>query len=73
MATTLRARLTNDDGFLTLPQAIRELAMSRGRVLSLVIRGDLTAKQVAGQLFILCESITAYRARHGITSAERGS
>jgi hypothetical protein len=70
MATTLRARLSEDDGFVTVPHAIRELGMSRSRVLSLVIRRDLTVKQVAGQLFVAQDSINAYRARHGITGNE---
>ena len=59
MATTAQARLTEDDGFVTVPQAMRLLSVSRSRLLSLVIRGDLKAKQVAGQLFIDRETVDA--------------
>jgi excisionase family DNA binding protein len=49
---------------LTLAQAARELAISRFRVSSLVLRGVLTARTVGRQMIINRADLDAFRSAH---------
>ena len=71
LAITTSARLPGDDGHITVPQAMRELGASRSRVLALAIRGDLCARQVAGQIVIERASIDALRAKRSSIRAKQ--
>src|SRR5262245_61741572 len=68
---TNEARISEDSYYATVPQAMRTLGCGRSRLLTLVIAGDLKARQVAGQLFIEVQSLTEHARQLSAKSAAR--
>jgi hypothetical protein len=56
-----RARRLVDDGYVTLPFAMRQLGLGRVAVLTLIAHGRLRADRRAGQTFVDRESLAALK------------